>query len=113
MPAPREQNTEKQRKKRRIKWKKMSDETKKVSDEKTDAHGGQASQPAASSKLRAGYKPAPWLKHYWNFWTLKFQRNALIINNVETLKGWNVVSKFVGMWKLILVKVKDGQLLYE
>ena len=27
------------------------------------------------------------LKHRWNFWSPKFQRNYLIINNVETLKG--------------------------
>ena len=37
------------------------------------------------------------MKHLWNIWNMKFQRNVLRINNIETLKGWNVVGKVVGI----------------
>ena len=44
---------------------------------------GAGFQPAASGKGKKWMV----LKHCWNFWNMKFQRNSLIISNVETLKG--------------------------
>ena len=36
------------------------------------------------------------MKLRWRVETLTLQRNSLIISNNETLKGWRVVSKYVG-----------------